>query len=175
MRAVPSPALRPATPDDAAVLALLGHETFVETFGHLYPESDLQPFLAATYTPATFHRFIADPLQALWVAELNGKAVGYAHAGPCALPHPDVTPACGELKRLYVHSGAQGHGLGNTLLATTLAWLTKPARDVWIGVWSENIGAQRLYARHGFVKTGEYEFVVGTTRDREIILRRKAE
>ena len=45
-------------------------------------------------------------------------------------------------------------------------------RDVWIGVWSENHGAQRLYARHGFEKVGEYEFKVGQTRDHEFILRR---
>jgi ribosomal protein S18 acetylase RimI-like enzyme len=167
------PSIRLGTPDDAAVLALLGHETFVETFGHLYPESDLLPFLAATYAPQTFHRCLADPLQAMWIAEHDGKAVGYAHAGPCTLPHPDVTPSCGELKRLYVHNSAQGHGLGNALLATALAWLTASARDLWIGVWSENLGAQRLYARHGFVKAGEYEFAVGATRDREFILRRR--
>lgn len=167
------PLIRRARADDAAVLALLGHETFAATFGHLYPARDLAPFLAATYTPETFHRFLDDPLQALWIAEVKGKAVGYAHAGPCALPHPEVTPSCGELKRLYVHGSAQGHGLGHDLLAASLAWLTRPARDLWIGVWSENIGAQRLYARHGFVKAGEYAFVVGATRDREFILRRK--
>ena len=44
--------------------------------------------------------------------------------------------------------------------------------DVWIGVWSENYGAQRLYRRFGFDKAGEYEFVVGETRDREFIFRR---
>lgn len=168
------PVIRRARPADAPVLALLGHETFVETFGHLYPESDLQPFLAATYTPDTFRRVLNDPHQALWIAERHGKALGYAHAGPCALPHPEVTPSCGELKRLYVHSSAQGHRLGNTLLATALAWLTQPARDLWIGVWSKNIGAQRLYARHDFLKAGEYEFAVGATRDREFILRRRA-
>jgi ribosomal protein S18 acetylase RimI-like enzyme len=168
-----TPLIRLATPDDAAVLALLGHETFVETFGHLYPESDLTPFLAGTYTPAVFHRFLTDPRQALWVAEIDGRAVGYAQAGPCALPHSEVTPACGELKRLYVHSSAQGHGLGQQLLAASLAWLTKPGRDLWIGVWSENYGAQRLYGRYGFVKAGEYQFAVGATRDREFILRRK--
>lgn len=167
--------LRNAIPTDAAKLAALGRETFVETFGHLYPVSDLQPFLADVYAPAKFERFLRDPAQALWILERDGEAIGYAQAGPCALPHPDVTPACGELKRLYVHSSAQGGGFGHQLLAASLAWLTKPGRDLWIGVWSENHGAQRLYGRHGFVKAGEYEFPVGKTRDREFILRRPAE
>jgi ribosomal protein S18 acetylase RimI-like enzyme len=51
-------------------------------------------------------------------------------------------------------------------------WLVKPGRRLWIGVWSENYGAQRLYGRHGFTKVGEYEFPVGEVRDREFILRR---
>ena len=53
-----------------------------------------------------------------------------------------------------------------------LDWLARPGRMLWIGVWSKNLGAQRLYARHGFQKVGEYKFAVGNTRDDEFILRR---
>jgi RimJ/RimL family protein N-acetyltransferase len=44
---------------------------------------------------------------------------------------------------------------------------------VYIGVWSGNAGAQRLYARHGFEKIGEYDFPVGQHLDREFILRQR--
>ena len=47
-------------------------------------------------------------------------------------------------------------------------------RDLWIGVWSQNFGAQRFYARYGFGKVGDYEFPVGRVRDHEFILRRGA-
>jgi RimJ/RimL family protein N-acetyltransferase len=40
-----------------------------------------------------------------------------------------------------------------------------------VGVWSENVGAQRLYARYGFEKIGEYDFPVGAQLDREFILK----
>jgi hypothetical protein len=33
---------------------------------------------------------------------------GYLVAGPCSLPHPDVTAANGEIQRLYVELGATG-------------------------------------------------------------------
>jgi len=39
-------------------------------------------------------------------------------------------------------------------------------------VWSENFGAQRFYARYGFAKAGEYDFIVGRQRDHEFIYRR---
>jgi ribosomal protein S18 acetylase RimI-like enzyme len=52
-------------------------------------------------------------------------------------------------------------------------WLTaQDLRPVYIGVWSENVGAQRFYDRYGFSKVGEYGFQVGKTVDREFILKR---
>jgi RimJ/RimL family protein N-acetyltransferase len=42
-------------------------------------------------------------------------------------------------------------------------------------VWSENLGAQRFYARHGFERVGTYAFPVGRVRDLEFILRRPAQ
>jgi GNAT superfamily N-acetyltransferase len=160
-----------ATAADAAEVTRLAHDTFTETFGHLYPPEDLAGFLAKL-TPQVFESFIRDPAQRIWLARENGGAVGFAHAGLCSLPHPDVTPACGELKRLYVRKGRQRGGLGSTLLTAALTWLDAPGRRLWIGVWSENHGAQRLYGRRGFHKVGEYDFPVGGTRDREFILRR---
>jgi diamine N-acetyltransferase len=108
--------------------------------------------------------------------EAGGVPIGYALAGPCGLPHPNVTAACGELKRFYFLKEHQGGGLGKALFGEIMAWLLRDGpRDVWIGVWSENYGAQRFYERQGFAKVGEYGFAVGQTIDLEFILRRSAE
>jgi ribosomal protein S18 acetylase RimI-like enzyme len=168
--------IRRAGPADVQVLAELGARTFTETFGHLYPPPDLAAFLAEAYGVERTAADLADPRKAAWLVEEAGAAVGYALAGPCGLPHPDVTPACGELKRIYFVKHRQGGGLGRRVFATVMAWLqSQGPRDVWIGVWSENYGAQRFYAREGFEKVGEYGFAVGGTIDREFILRRSAE
>lgn len=165
--------IRRAGPADAEVMATLGAATFSAAFGHLYPPGDLADFTRATHEVDKVAAELADPAMAGWLAELEGEAVGYALAGPCALPHPDVTPACGELKRIYVSAKGQGEGLGTRLMETALKWLERDGpRRLWIGVWSQNLGAQRLYERAGFAKVGEYEFKVGATRDREFILRR---
>ena len=164
--------IRRATLKDAEVLAELGGATFADTFGHLYPPEDLEAFLDEAYAADTFEAFLSLPGHALWLVEREGVAIGYAQVGPCALPHPEVTPECGELKRLYVRKAVQGGGAGQALLKTALDWLEAPGRRLWIGVWSQNFGAQRLYARHGFTKVGEYEFPVGSTRDHEFILSR---
>jgi diamine N-acetyltransferase len=170
------PIIRRAHPDDAEALAAIGARTFIETFGHLYPKPDLDAYLAQTYSTSAARAELADPKCAAWLVEADGETVGFALAGPCGLPHPDVTPACGELKRIYLIRSAQNGGLGARLFAETLAWLQAAGpRDVWIGVWSENFGAQRFYARHSFEKVGEYGFAVGETIDAEFILRRPAD
>lgn len=167
--------IRRATADDAALLCALAERTFVETFGHLYPPEDLAGYLATAYPVALQRQQLQSGDYAAWLLEVQGEAVGFAFAGPCGLPHPEATAADGELKRLYVLRAHQGGGRGSQLFDAALHWLQSPGRTLWIGVWSENFGAQRFYARHGFDKAGEYEFPVGNTRDKEFILRRAAD
>lgn len=166
------PITRRAGSADAEVLARIGAETFTETFAHLYDPSDLKDFVEEAYGVERTRADLGDPAKAAWLVELDGQAIGYATAGPCGLPHPEVTPACGELKRFYFYKAWQNGGRGRGLFAEVMRWLLQDGpRDVWLGVWSENHGAQRFYARQGFEKVGEYGFRVGQTIDREFILR----
>lgn len=168
--------IRRATPDDAGLLSRLAARTFTETFGHLYPAADLQAFLEGNYSVERQRTILAHPDYAVWLLEQAGEAIGHAAAGPCGLPHPDVQPGDGELKRLYVLAAHQNGGNGGRLFATALDWLLREGPCVlWIGVWSQNHGAQRFYRRHGFTHVGDYEFPVGRIRDHEFILRRPAD
>jgi GNAT superfamily N-acetyltransferase len=170
------PILRRAVPADAETLAALGAATFTETFGHLYPSKDLADFLSRAHSLERARSDIGNTSNVVWLVEVESETVGYALAGPCELPHSEVAAGDGELKRLYLLRRAQNGGLGGLLFETALAWLLAAGpRAIWIGVWSENFGAQRLYRRWGFDKIGEYGFAVGQTIDREFILRRTAE
>lgn len=170
-------AIRPAIPDDAPALAVLGRTTFVETFvegfGIPYPPEDLDPFLDRTFSEATTRARLADPDHRYWVAERQGEILGFANTGRCGLPHPDARPGHAELHRLYVSRAAQGMGVGTALLKVALDWMeANTDGSLWIGVWSGNLKAQKLYAAHGFAVAGEYQYPVGNWRDDEFILRR---
>ena len=168
--------IRRATVDDAPTLSALATATFVETFGHLYPTEDVQAFLDTAYDVGRQALILSNPDYAVWLLEADGHAVGHCAAGPCGLPHPDVQPGDGELKRLYVLREFQNGGAGRRLMDTAMDWLLQDGpRTLWLGVWSENLGAQRFYARYGFEKVGTYEFPVGRVRDLEFILRRPAQ
>jgi len=172
---MPVATLRPAGPDDAPELAALATRTFVETFGHLYSTEDLGAFLRAARSTDVYARLLGDPAVFVTVAtDDDGLLVGYVLAGACKLPVPDMSPDAGEVRELYLLESHQGRGLGTELLDVALAWLAERGHaPLYVGVWSGNHGAQRLYGRYGFEKVGEYEFPVGRQMDREFILERR--
>jgi GNAT superfamily N-acetyltransferase len=169
--------IRPALEADAEALGVLGRQTFVDTFvegfGIPYPADDLAAFLDASFGAGAIRSKLQEPGAAWWVAERDGELLAFANTGPNTLPHPDARPSHAELRRLYVARAAQGLGLGTKLLAVALGWMeTHTDGPLWIGVWSGNLKAQKLYEAYGFGKAGEYQFAVGTWLDDEFILRR---
>jgi ribosomal protein S18 acetylase RimI-like enzyme len=166
--------IRRAVSADAPALAELGAATFVESFGRLYAPQDLAEFLGRNHSAAAYSRLLEDPTIAIWLAEVSGAPpVGYVVAGDCKLPVADLEEGAGEIRQLYVRSAFHGNNVGTKLLVIALDWLASRNRTpLYVGVWSQNYGAQRLYGRFGFEKVGEYEFAVGQQRDREFILRR---
>lgn len=170
----PEVAIRRAEERDASSLAALGAATFTETFGHLYPPEDLQTFLAGTHSVEAWSRILADDQRAVWLASLaDGTPIGFILVGACKLPVANREPTAGEVQQLYVLSRHHNLRLGTRLMDLGVEWLEARGRTpLYVGVWSENYGAQRFYARYGFVKVGEYGFPVGRTVDLEFILKR---
>lgn len=166
--------IRRASVDDAAVLAELGAATFTETFGHLYPPEDLQEFLGKSHTTDSWRRTLGEPSRGVWLAQhASGRHIGFIVVGACKLPVEQLAPTAGEVQQLYVLAEFHNLRLGARLMAVGLEWLESQGRTpLYIGVWSENYGAQRFYGRYGFSKVGEYGFPVGKTVDREFILKR---
>ena len=147
------PLIRPAVDADATALGMLGRQTFLDTFVEGFG--------------------IPYPGAAWWVAERDGGLLAFANTGPNTLPHPDARPSHAELRRLYVSKAAQGLGLGTKLLTVALDWMdANTDGPLWIGVWSGNAKAQKLYAAYGFEVAGEYQYPVGAWMDDEFILRR---
>jgi ribosomal protein S18 acetylase RimI-like enzyme len=168
--------MRDALADDAPALAALKlatfRETFLEGFKIPYPPDDLALFEEETYSVAKVSAELADPAHRTWVVEDGPRLVAYAHIGPCKLPHPEVEPGATEIYQLYLLGEMHGAGLGGQMLDHVLAEIGPSETPVWLGVWSGNDRAQRLYASRGFARVGGYGFRVGSWLDDEYILRR---
>jgi hypothetical protein len=146
-------AIRPATADDLDALCaqagVLSRNIGPSGFAIPYPPADLALFERDAYGPAKVASELADATHATWVAVAgDGALVGYAHMGPCKLPHDDLAEGDHELYQLYLRRAAQGRagapddGYGDGVeSARTLAL---GGRALWLGVWSGNDRAQRV-------------------------------
>ena len=164
------------TLEDVPRLRQLMQATFIETFGHLYPARDLSAFLTTAYSSGAVTAEISAS-QNFWrmILDEDGRPAAYLECVPGHLPHPECTPEHGEIKRVYVLERHQGKRLGHQLMQIALKHLADryPDAPQWLGVWSENLKAQRLYQAYGFEKVGEYTFPVGNTEDRDFIFRKQ--
>lgn len=164
--------LRPATLADVPALATLGRESFVAAFGHLYAPDDLAAFLEETHDERAIASEIAgaECRHRLAVAE-DGSLLGY-----CKLRVPSKLAPLShaaepiELAQLYCASNATGRGVGAALMDWVLAEAVAGGHDaIQLSVYSENLGAQRFYARYGFVHVADTTFQVGAQTDAEFL------
>lgn len=159
---------RDADAEDADALSAFMRETWVATFGHLYPPADLRSFLEAKYRPDVQRREIADPNTRYRLAFDEDGLVAYCMMGALDMPVDD--PGALELHRLYLHERAKGAGVADTLLLETIAWARgRGAPALYLSVWENNERAQRFYRRFGFEEHGEWDFMVGSVADRDFI------
>ena len=168
---MPELVLRQASPADVPALSRLGHDSFVAKFGHLYRSEDLAAFLAEAYSPDAIATELADPDRLYWLATSGGRLAGYCKlALTCGFPEHARGARTIELKQLYTDPHCTGQGIGAKLMDRALAEArARDADEMQLSVWSGNHGAQRFYARYGFVKVADVHFWVGTHRDDEFL------
>jgi diamine N-acetyltransferase len=165
---------RDALAQDAEALAALARDTFIATFGPLYPAHDLASFVAQTYGAPIQRAQIADTSRAFRLAVQGDDLIGYCGIGPMKLPFDAGGRRTFEIYTLYVVEAAKGAGVANALMDWAIAnSRARGAQDLYLGVYADNARAQRFYTRHGFEIVGRYDFPVGATIDDERIMRLK--
>ncbi|GHI07543.1 MarR family transcriptional regulator [Streptomyces cellostaticus] len=87
-----------------------------------------------------------DPhLERVWIAELDGRAVG------CVMCVRDEVPATARLRLLLVEPDARGRGVGDRLVRAVVDFAREAGyRDLVL--WTNDVlsSARHLYQRHGF-------------------------
>lgn len=165
--------LRSATPADVPALALLGRESFVAAFGHLYSEANLQTFLEMAYSDEAvrgeveggecIHQLADDGTRLLGFVKLRYPS-WYVDDSPTCLRSPIA------LGQLYTQPDLTGQGIGAALMDWSIAEARARGHDaIQLSVWAENFGGQRFYERYGFAKVAAIDFWVGDHRDDEFL------
>lgn len=160
-------ALRAATATDAAPLAVLGTQVFLDT----YATDGVRPSLAAEvldqHAPAVVAARLADPAVQVLVAERAGHLLGFAETrrpAPPPLPAAAAGPAT-ELVRLYVQPAQQQRGLGRRLLQAALDAAARHGDAcAWLTAWEGNRRALGFYAHLGWRDAGAVDYRFGDER-----------
>lgn len=91
----------------------------------------------------------ADPREAGWIAELDGRRVGCVL---CVADHDVPDGSAAKLRILLVDRAVRGHGVGTGLVDTCIAF-ARDAGYTRLNLWTNNVlvAARRLYQSRGFV------------------------
>ncbi|KAI1158657.1 acyl-CoA N-acyltransferase [Nemania serpens] len=154
-----------ALASEAAAIAKIGADTFTTTFGHAVTPEDLKKFLAETYVESAVLADLKDPAMETFVArDSAGKVWGMVQlVRNITDPAVSGDPAThAHLQRLYVATEAHGRGIGSRLMAAVEAQARAEGfKTMWLSVWENSTGAQRLYAKLGYERIGTTDFLMG--------------
>ncbi|HMI58123.1 MAG TPA: GNAT family N-acetyltransferase [Gemmatimonadaceae bacterium] len=165
--------IRRATAADSQLIATLGTDTFVASFGAQNTPENLAKHLAKAFGDETLRRELASPSITYFIAEMDGRAAGYACVREGS-PPPCVTgDAPIEVLRFYVVQDFHGSGIAQALMdACAEDARARGGRTLWLGVWDQNPRGIRFYKKCGFEDVGGQTFMLGDDPQQDRVLSR---
>ena len=173
MSQTPGLTIRRGTVADAGLLSELGARTFSETFAADNTPENLAAYIATSFNVARIKGQLEDPASTFLIAEIDGRAAGYArlHDGEPAQGVEGAKPI--ELVRLYVTREWIGRGIGAQLMRACIDEARQTGHDsIWLGVWEQNPHAQAFYRKWNFRTFGEHIFQLGADRQTDLLMER---
>jgi GNAT superfamily N-acetyltransferase len=130
-------------------------ETWRAAYAHVFPAEFLAG-LSIDERAALAERLLAERSETIFVAELEGRVVGFASGGPSRDEDADTAP--GEVYAIYVEPGAWGRGAGRVLLERLEEALRGSGFDeATLWVLEDNPRARRFYDAAGWELDGGRE------------------
>lgn len=166
-------AVRLATLADAQMLAELGAQAFVHTYGPDNTPEDMVAYLKQAFGPQIQAAELAEPGSLSLVAVVGGEAVGYARLreGPAPDPVQGASPI--EIVRFYARPDWIGRGVGAALMRSCLAQARLRGKlTLWLDVWERNPSARAFYVRWGFREVGTQPFRLGSDVQTDVLMER---
>ena len=136
------PAIRPATPEDAAAVAEIWRDGWRDGHLGLVPES-----LVAVRTDESFLTRAADRVADTTVALVDDEVAGF------------IMVVGDEAEQVYVSSGHRGSGVADALLTEAERQIRENGHQVaWLAVVDGNVRARAFYERKGWRDDGGFNY-----------------
>ena len=166
--------IRPATMNDARLLAELGAKTFHDTFRPSNTGEDMELYLANNFSTEQLEGELKEEGTIFIIAEDEDKAVGYAKMRRPEEPEGLNESNQIEIERIYSSKEYIGKAVGKTLMEGCLDIAKKAGHKVaWLGVWEHNLRAISFYEKWGFIQFGTHPFLLGTDLQTDILMKKE--
>lgn len=154
--------IRQATISDVHIISALGITTCYEAYFELDPSPDLAEYCVNFFSLPQLTIELEDANSTFLIAELNGRAVGYAKLREGKKIECLKDENAIEVQRIYVLEKLKGKNVGKALMEKCCEiGKEKDYETLWLGVWDKNIAAQKFYEKLGFENAGTTDFSDG--------------
>jgi ribosomal protein S18 acetylase RimI-like enzyme len=151
--------IRRTTAADTNLVAALGATTIYETYFETDDPEDMAKYIVENFNPQVIKSELEDENNTFFVAEIDGKAIGYAKLRTGQPVDSVKDKNAIELHRLYVLEKMTRRGIGEILMRKCLDEGKSKGYDaLWLSVFDLNVRAQNFYKKLGFEQVGETDF-----------------
>lgn len=154
--------IRPAIYQDAELIADLSRETFHDTFASQNSSENMEKFMQNQFAKDKLMEELHERENLFFVAYYGDEIAGYLKLRDGKNPDQLQKVPAIEIVRIYSRTPMIGKGIGKALMQTSIDTAIERNKDViWLGVWEKNQRAIDFYAKWGFEKFGEHDFILG--------------
>lgn len=162
-----------ATATDAALLAHIGAETFIDTYGvHNKPE-DMEAYVESSLSLPKIKEELENAANTFFIIKSEDMTIGYAKMSKSPKPTKlDATNSI-EINRFYIIKTWQHKKAGTALMQYCMDKAKlENYTTVWVDVWQLNPGAIAFYKKWGFKIFDTKIFVLGDDRQDDFLMKK---
>ena len=166
------PIIKKVEEADVPDLIRIARSTFVHTYRHLNDPVHFDAYMNTAMSEEQLRDEVSDPNSLFYVLKSPADIIGYLKLNRKeAQTEADMDDAL-EIERIYVIQSRKGEGLGARLIqkAKEVA-VEEGCTMLWLGVWDQNHDAQGFYTRQGFQPFGTHDFMMGSDRQTDILMK----
>ena len=147
---------------DAPIISLLGKQTFTETFGHLFNQSELNKYLDDTFNIKKLESSLLKDRNIFEILYYKDKPVGYYKVKAGMHYDNSLNDKYLQLQKIYILRDNLHLKLGKAMI-DNIFYLKEMENCelIWLVVLHSNYRAIKFYENHGFEKLKKYYHTIG--------------
>lgn len=164
--------IKECRPKDVFLLQEIAVHTYYDTFKRTSTREDMQRYLDQAFHSRKLMDELKNPLIRYYFAYWDQELVGYMKLNLGEAQTDLQDPDSLEIERFYVSKLFQRKRIGSRLMEKAISVAEELEKSfVWLGVWEMNHKAQKFYRQFGFEVFGKHDFLMGTRKETDLLMR----